>query len=69
MPERNLVGHIYVNDDDVLGCSQKYGVSAIVRNRGGQGLTLPLHNITPNDLRVLADYLEEKEKKVAESAT
>ena len=66
MAERLLIGNIYTDDADILGRSKKYGVSAIVRNRGRQGLTLPLDNLTPNDLRHLADYLEAQEKKMAQ---
>lgn len=64
MAEKHLIGNVYTDDADVIGRSEKYGVSAIVRNRAGQGLTLPLDNLTPNDLRYLADFLEAQENRM-----
>jgi len=69
MSEQHLIGNLYFNDDDIIGCSKKYGVSVLVRNRSQQGLTMPLDHLTPNDLRHLADFLEGREKLIAEKTS
>lgn len=60
MSEKHLVGHLYYEEG---GFNQGvYGVSVVVRNQIGQGWGFDLNHIEPDDLRVLADFLEKRKK-------
>lgn len=54
MSEIKVSGNIYASKDS---CS-KDGEVYIVRNKHGQGWGIDVNNVTPTDLRVLADRLE-----------
>lgn len=41
----------------------KYGLEAVIRSKNGQGWSLPLIDIEPDDLRNLADLMESERKE------
>lgn len=45
----------------------KYGLEAVIRSKNGQGWGLPLVDIEPDDLRNLADLMEEERKEYEEN--
>lgn len=54
-----LTGRMYYTESK----RRRYGVSVVTRSELGQGWGMDLDNITPNDLRVLADFIEERIKE------
>ena len=44
----------------------KYGVRVVSRTEHGQGWGMDLENITPQDLRALADFIDERMKEEKE---
>lgn len=63
MSEKLLVGNIFYTDDGLGMCNKKmYGdLTVLTRNSIGQGWGFDLKNISPDDLRVLADFLEKRQ--------
>ena len=63
MSEKLLVGNIFYTDDGLgMTCKEKYGdLTVLTSNRIGQGWGFDLKNISPDDLRVLADFLEKRQ--------
>lgn len=41
----------------------RYGVRVVSRSENGQGWGMDLENITPQDLRILADFIDQRIKK------
>lgn len=66
MSEKHLVDGIYYTEDGLgMTCKEKYGnLTVVTRNKIGQGWGFDLKNITPNGLRVLADFLEKYEQEL-----
>jgi len=61
MYEKHLegTGRVYYEEGS-FGKYNPYGVSIVSRNSLGQGTGLDLYNLTPTDLRVIADFLEKR---------
>lgn len=54
MKEIRISGNIYAQEDEL----KKYGYAYMIRPSNGMGWGLPTRDLTPEDLRKLADHLE-----------
>ena len=63
MSEQHLIDGIYYELDGVGMHNKKmYGnLTVLTRSPNGQGWGFDLNNVTPNGLRVLADFLEKRQ--------
>ena len=60
MTEKHLIGRIYYTEQK-RSKFKPLGLDMITRNDMGQDWMLDINNLTPNELRILADFLEDRE--------
>ena len=64
MSEIKLTGAIFYEEVQVNKWNP-LGLKMQTRSESGQGWMLDINNLTPKDLRILANFLEQREKKTA----
>lgn len=52
-----------MSDEKLISGRLFYGVRVVSRNELGQGWGMDLENISPQDLRALADFIDQRMKK------